>query len=74
MNETAANLSELIAELKTKTPTSLDDFHNSDDGFYHVEIRERKIGWGDLGRRVYRCSWEERYIEHLDEFQWEFSE
>ena len=51
-------------------PDDLGGDHGDHEEHCVVEIRERKIGWGGIGREVARYEWKSTYDEATDEFKW----
>lgn len=42
--------------------------------YFNVEIRERRIGWGSIGKMVYERMWVQEYDEAKDEYSWKIKE
>lgn len=42
--------------------------------YFKAEIRERRIGWGSIGKMVYERHWEQTYDEAKDEYGWKIKE
>ncbi len=40
------------------------------DGYRMIEVRERKIGWGGVGKRIARIEWKRDYVEVADQYVW----
>ena len=51
-------------------PNDLGGDHECYEEGVDVVIRERKIGWGGVGRTVYRVAYENEYDEKKDEYAW----
>lgn len=68
------DLGSAIKQLEKKNPEDLDEIDSRENGWYTVEIRERKIGWSDSYETVFSCTWSESWNEELEEYQWEMTE
>jgi len=44
------------------------------DETFRVELRERKVGWGDNDKVVFSRLWVMKYDEETDESKWEVQE
>jgi len=44
--------------------------HDDYDEVCVVEIRERKIGWSGVGKKLATLTWRRKYDEASDEFRW----
>ena len=62
-------LEDALAALDGKDPSDLDDFDQSQDGSFTVEIRKRKIGYCDHGHAVHSINWRWKDIE-ADDIEW----
>ena len=51
-------------------PDDLGGDHGDHEEYCVVEIRERKIGWGGIGREVAKYEWTSKYDEDKDEYGW----
>lgn len=65
------SLAEAMREVETCVePDDLGGDHGDHEEYCVVEIRERKIGWGGIGRKVAEYEWKSTYDEAADEYGW----
>ena len=65
------SLSDAVREVETcDEPDDLGGDHGDHEEYCVVEIRERKIGWGGIGRKAAEYRWESKYDETADEYGW----
>lgn len=65
------SLAEAVREVETcDEPDDLGGDHGDHEEYCVVEIRERKIGWGGIGRKAAEYRWESKYDETADEYGW----
>lgn len=62
-----AALSDLCA---VNDPAKLGSDYGEHEGSCVVEIRERALGFGGIGKVVAEVSWQEDYDEEADEYRW----
>jgi hypothetical protein len=58
---------------KCSCPDDLSRNLYESDEFCRIEIRERNIGWGGVGKCVLVQEWVSKYNEGRDEYEWQFT-
>jgi hypothetical protein len=65
------SLADAMREVESRdAPDDLGGDHGDHEEYCVVEIRERKIGLGGIGREVARYEWKSTYDEAADEYGW----
>jgi hypothetical protein len=59
------------AALDGCTPDDLPGDRDDCDDYCRVEVRERRFGWGGVGKTVHTCEWHRVYREADDEYDWQ---
>jgi hypothetical protein len=64
-------LDDALNALRVDDPTDI-GCNEADDYDEHrtIEVRERRIGWCGMGRRVAKLEWKATYDEASDEYKW----